>query len=132
MTARTILCVEDDPDILHYMTLVLEEEGYRVLQAANGRIAYDLLRRLPPAEYPDCILLDLMMPEMNGRELLARLQAERPGDLARIPVILVTAEGRPEENPAGLGERHSKISKPMNLETLLAVVARQSSGDFDS
>jgi CheY-like chemotaxis protein len=84
---RAILVVDDDPDIREALRDVLEDEGFAVVEAENGKDALDYLAGADPA--PCLVLLDLMMPVMDGMQFLA----ERTGDrrLAEIPVTVVTA-----------------------------------------
>jgi YesN/AraC family two-component response regulator len=82
-----ILIVEDDFDIREALTQILEEEGYTVRSAANGREALDVAAKDPP---PNLILLDLMMPVMNGFEVLQAMRDD-PGS-AGVPVIVLTAQ----------------------------------------
>lgn len=83
-----ILVVDDDPDILNIITLVLEDEGYCIQQAANGLCALNLLRHGPTP--PSLILLDRMMPVMDGIEFV-RVKSSIV-ELASIPVILLSAD----------------------------------------
>jgi CheY-like chemotaxis protein len=80
------MVVEDDPDIRQLFAEVLEANGYRVLQAGNGKDALDLLRA---GAAPALIFLDLMMPVMSGPELLEVLALDP--ELARVPVVVVSA-----------------------------------------
>jgi CheY-like chemotaxis protein len=81
----TVLVVEDDEGERQLVRATLEARGWTVREAANGRLALDAIR----AELPDVILLDLMMPEMDGFELVAALQANAAW--RDIPVVVVTA-----------------------------------------
>ncbi len=120
-SAKTILVVDDDLEIRETLRDVLEEEGYRVESAANGAEALLLLRRpdAPPVS-PDLILLDLMMPEMNGWQFC---EAQR-GDpaLSSIPVLIISAAslGAARGSVAG----NPLLKKPIELERLLAAVER--------
>jgi CheY-like chemotaxis protein len=89
MTQAKILCIEDDPDMIDYIRLVLGKAGYQVLGAEGGEQGIELMR----SEHPDLILLDLMMPEMDGAEVLLR-KAEDPA-IRDIPVIALTALDTP-------------------------------------
>jgi CheY-like chemotaxis protein len=95
---------------------LLEDEGYRVLSVTNGRLALDLLERADP--YPSLIILDLMLPVMDGWEFVERLQA-RPR-LAGIPVLIMSAydEPPPPERVVGF------VRKPIDSGALLRVVDR--------
>ncbi len=110
-----VLVVDDDPDIREAVQDILSFEGYTVVQADNGREALELLSRRQPVR-PCIILLDLMMPVMDGEELVGHLQKDPA--LAVLPVILVTASGR------GMfpGIR-AIIKKPFEMDELLAAVS---------
>src|SRR5205823_5747425 len=82
-----VLVVEDDPTTRDAMKMILEFGGFRVAEAANGREALDQLRSAPP---PCLILLDLMMPVMDGRQF--REEQRKAPELASIPVVVVSAD----------------------------------------
>ncbi|MDI1444686.1 response regulator [Polyangium sp. 6x1] len=118
-----MLVVDDDEDLRRTVTMVLAEEGYRVMEAANGAEA---LTRLHDGPLPDVILLDLMMPVMNG-EQFRRAQSADPL-LAAVPVVVMTAAGsRAVEPIAALGPTRV-LHKPVGLEPLLEAVAEVASG----
>jgi CheY-like chemotaxis protein len=110
----TILIVEDDRDTREMLGRFLELEGFTVRSAENGRAALDVLRR----EGACVILLDLMMPVMNGWEF-RRVQASDPR-LSTIPVVVVTAAGRREQIPAI--DAHAWLSKPVDFDRLLETI----------
>jgi CheY-like chemotaxis protein len=114
---RTILVVENDPALQLLTSRLLELEGYRVLQAENGRIALELIA----AEPPDLVLCDLLMPEMNGYEVLSGLLADPA--TAAIPLIFLTASAAPTErdNCLNLGAAGFVI-KPFKHAELLALI----------
>jgi CheY-like chemotaxis protein len=114
----TVLIVDDDPDIRESMSFVLEAAEYQVRTAANGDEALACLRKHP---LPSVILLDLMMPVMNGWQFRNE-QAADPR-LAEIPVIVLTGAGNAAEKAASLGVSHS-IEKPVELEALFALIRR--------
>ena len=89
MAYKRILLVEDDADIRLQVVLALELEGYEVVQASNGKEALALLRSSSPEGLPCCIILDLMMPVMDGWEFRRR-QREDPA-LASVPVVVLSA-----------------------------------------
>jgi two-component system response regulator VicR len=84
-----ILCVEDEPQMIDLIKLILETEGYEVLGAEGGQEGLKLMR----SEQPDLILLDLMMPEMDGGDVFHHMKEEV--ELRDIPVIVVTAKAAP-------------------------------------
>ncbi len=83
---RTIMVVDDNPDIVTIVKTILEVKGYGVQSAYSGQEVFNLLGELKP----DLILLDVMMPQMDGLEVLTRLKGDP--DTASIPVILLTAK----------------------------------------
>lgn len=114
---KTILVVDDDQDIRDTLTELLVEEGYAVLSAAHGGEALAALRAEPR---PDLILLDLMMPIMDGWQFRAE-QRSNPA-LADIPVVVVSATGK-DDKVVNLGAAQL-LKKPIRLEELLEAVAR--------
>ncbi|MDC0682696.1 MULTISPECIES: response regulator [Sorangium] len=113
-----ILVVEDDLDIRSILTQLLVFEGYDVEEAADGAEALELLRRNGP---PALILLDLMMPIMDGWQLRAELQ--RDPALASIPVVIVSADVRVEQEASRLRVA-GLLKKPLQIEPLLELVHR--------
>ena len=113
----TILIIDDDPSVRKVAQFRLEREGYRVIIAANGEDGL----RLAKSEQPGAILLDILMPGMNGREVLRRLKGD--ADTSRIPVILLTVIEAHDEiaEPIGPGWT-DRVSKPYNPDQLLQKV----------
>jgi len=87
---KTILVVDDEPDVRRYLAAVLEDAGFRVKTASDGEQALEMIRSDPP----DFISLDLIMPRKSGHKLLYELRKDR--ELSRIPVLIVTAHARDE------------------------------------
>jgi CheY-like chemotaxis protein len=115
---RRILVVEDDLDIREVLTHVLEFENYQVAAACNGREALAQLK-LPPL--PGLILLDLMMPVMDGWQF-RELQQQNP-EWSRIPVVILSADGNVYQKAATI-RAAGYLKKPVELETLLDTVGR--------
>jgi CheY-like chemotaxis protein len=113
----SILVVEDESDIRESLKDALESEGYRVLVASNG---LEALGMLPELRRPSLILLDLMMPVMDGWEFAEALQAN--AELATIPIVVVTAFGR-EAETRKIASRGA-IAKPVDLDLLFDMVKR--------
>ena len=109
-----VLIVDDDRDSRETARLVLEEEGYEVVEAHHGVAALERLRSGPP---PTLMLVDLMMPVMDGLTFLGEL--ETSADLSSIPVVVMTASG-PDSRSSGL--RYPVLRKPFDLEALLRIV----------
>lgn len=117
MAPPRILLVEDDTAIRETMSELLAEEGYRVTTAANGAEALELL---DASDAPSLILLDLMMPVMNGFELRRALRSDPR--LADIPVVVISAS-RDAERRATV-EADAFLAKPFDATRLLDTVGR--------
>ena len=114
-----VLVVDDDPYIRDVVAQLLEGEGYRIEEATNGAealgVVSDATRR------PNIILLDLMMPVMDGWEFARRLQEYIPP--LNIPIVVLSAARLPTERLTVLGAR-AVLAKPFDVDELLAQVAR--------
>ncbi len=115
MTGSKILVVDDEPAIRDFVTAVLEDEGYQVVAAHTGRRAQELL----PAERPDLVLMDVMMPGLDGRDVVAWIRAHP--DLLAVPVILMSAAVR---SGRADGPVAAFLHKPFDLDQLLDTVER--------
>jgi CheY-like chemotaxis protein len=118
MKSQVIMVVDDDEDILVALSELLENEGFRVVAVPNGQVALDVLSR---GELPDLILLDLMMPVMDGWKFRAE-QLVNP-TLAAVPVIVITAVPSPNQ-ATDLGV--AVLKKPIDPHMLLATVRKHS------
>jgi CheY-like chemotaxis protein len=110
----TVLVVDDNTDAVEALAQILEYEGYAVATAYDGREALDYLGGHPP---PDLIVLDLMMPVMNGWELRAEL-AKLPA-FAKVPIVVMTALAEAAEI-----EADAIVAKPIDLKRLLLIMDR--------
>ena len=117
-SGKSILVIEDDAATRDALSLALEDEGYFVTGVANGQEALQHLRHTAP---PNLILLDLMMPVMNGWEF-RKQQAEDPA-LQSIPVVVVSADPGVLRKAAALGATDYLI-KPIDFDNLLEAVQR--------
>jgi CheY-like chemotaxis protein len=115
---KKILIVEDDWDIRDVLTQVLEYEGYEVDAAGNGREAIEYLETHPR---PGLILLDLMMPVMDGWQF--RAEQQRHAEWSTIPVVILSADGNAYQKAATI-RAAGYLKKPVELETLLDTVSR--------
>ena len=111
---KTIMVVDDNPDIVTIVKTILEGKGYAVQSAYSGQEVFNLLGE----KNPDLIVLDIMMPQMDGLEVLTRLKAESA--TAKIPVILLTAKVQYEDVLGGykMGADYY-ITKPFTSTQLL-------------
>ncbi len=111
----TILIVDDDDDIRETLADLLLESGYKVLTATNGQQALDVLR----SHSPIClVLLDLMMPVMDGQEFRAAVSNEN--HLADIPIVVITAGGQKLASTAAPGV--PVLYKPLRMDDVIEVV----------
>jgi DNA-binding response OmpR family regulator len=111
---RTIMVVDDSQDLVEIVRITLKRKGFNVWCAYDGTQVFDVLRK----QWPDLILLDIMMPLMDGFEVLTRLKGNP--STASIPVILLTVKGQPEDVIGGY-KRGAEIyiSKPFDNTQLL-------------
>jgi two-component system sensor histidine kinase/response regulator len=120
MTSAKVLVIDDQPVNVQLLKRKLEREGIQVVAAFNGRDGLELMRR----EKPDLVLLDVMMPDMDGIELCQRFQAEE--ETRATPVIFITARTTKESKLEGLGVGAvDYITKPIDLDETLARVQTQ-------
>lgn len=126
LIVKTVLLVDDDYDIRSVLCEVLEQEGFAVGIATNGREAITYLETNP---VPSLILLDLMMPVMNGFEF-RELQIARP-EWAKIPVIVMSADGG-QQHPSKQDRLRGAVfvKKPPDLQDFLETVHAQVSASF--
>ncbi len=111
---QTILVVDDEKKLRDMLRVYLEQEGFRVIEAGNGREALYVARY----EKPDLIILDLMMPEMGGYEFMRVFTKE-----ADTPVIMLTAKVEDQDKIVGLGlGADDYVTKPFNVQELIARV----------
>jgi len=112
----TVLIVDDEPDILLMLRMSLEDEGHDVVLAADGKMALERIAE----RRPDIVLLDLMMPVLDG---FGVLEALREQGVERLPVVMVSAKSEPGdvERASSLGAVEF-ISKPFELDRVVALV----------
>jgi CheY-like chemotaxis protein len=132
MRSKPILIVDDDKEVRSALAEMLEGEGYAVTGAHNGREALQLMRG---GLHPAVILLDLMMPVMDGWDF--RSEQERDPAFARVPVVIVSASGFSPESIHTQFRPAAYVPKPLERKQLLEVIGRllRSSGapgDFEA
>jgi len=112
MASQRILVVEDDPDTQQMLSVILSAEGYEVLPAANGPLGLELLRKMGP----DLVILDWMLPGMDGIEVCRRAR-----EFTQVPIIMLTAKGGAADRVTGLDTgADDYVPKPFEPEELLA------------
>jgi two-component system response regulator MprA len=119
MPGKTVLVVDDDRDIREAMADALEAEGYRVATASDGLDALRWLRSQPDGPRASLILLDLMMPNMDGVEF--RREQVRDQALQSIPVILLSADMSVGDKARAM-QAAGYVTKPVELDVLLDVI----------
>lgn len=116
-SAKKILIVEDEKDILQLVKLYLEKEGFRILTAATGTEGL----RSAKQDKPDLVVLDLMLPEIDGLDICKRLRSAP--ETARLPIIMLTAKAEESDTVIGLElGADDYVTKPFSPKTLVARV----------
>lgn len=116
----SVLVVEDDEDIRNSIIDLLESEGFQAQSAANGKEALDLLHHI---QKPCLVLLDMMMPIMNGREFLDLVMKD--SYLAPIPVVIVSAIADKTNTQGAIGF----LKKPIDIDMVMKLVEKFCQGD---
>ena len=117
---KCILCVEDEPEMIDLIRLILGRRGFEVKGAHGGVEGLEMIQK----EKPDLILLDLMMPDMDGWEVYQQIKANEK--TKNIPVIVVTAKAQSIDKVLGLhiAKVDDYIAKPFNPQELLTSVEK--------
>jgi len=112
---KRILCIEDEPEMIELMRLILSRKGYQVTGATGGQAGLEKMQQ----ELPDLVLLDLMMPDMGGWEVYQQMKVDEK--LKEIPVIIVTAKAQSIDKVLGLhiAKVDDYIAKPFNPSELI-------------
>ncbi len=119
MSKETILVVDDEQNIIELARLYLEQDGYRVEQAGTGRQALDKIKQVDPA----LMILDLMLPEIDGWEVCRRVRASRDLPGSDLPIIMLTARDEDVDKIVGLElGADDYLTKPFNPRELVARV----------
>jgi len=115
-----VLCIEDEPDMIELIRLILEPHGFKVSGALGGKEGLDFLN----SDVPDLILLDLMMPDMDGWDVYKRVKSDPA--LANIPVIVVTAKAQSIDKVLGLhiAKVEDYVTKPFSPDDLVSSISR--------
>ena len=119
MTAKRVLIAEDEPHIVESLRFILSREGYAVDDAPDGEAAWDSLDAAPP----DVLILDVMLPRLNGFDLLRRLRADPRA--SALPVIMLTAKGQAQDRRTALDiGADAFITKPFSNRDVVEHVRR--------
>ncbi len=119
-TTKRILCIEDEPEMIDLIRLILGRRGFQVSGANGGMAGIKAVR----SELPDLVLLDLMMPDMDGWEVYQQMKADEA--TRHIPVIVVTAKAQSIDKVLGLhiAKVDDYIAKPFSPQELLTSVEK--------
>ena len=117
---KNILCIEDEPEMIELVRLILNRHGFNVQGADGGKEGLEKVKKDPP----DLILLDLMMPDVDGWEVYQQIKADE--NTNHIPVIVVTAKAQNIDKVLGLhvAKVDDYISKPFSPQALLESVQK--------
>jgi two-component system response regulator VicR len=117
---KRVVCIEDEPEMIDLVKLILGRKGFDLTGAMGGREGLEAVRRIKP----DLVLLDLMMPDMDGWEVYQQMKADH--ELADIPVIVVTAKAQSIDKVLGLhiAKVDDYVTKPFGPQELLQSVER--------
>jgi two-component system, OmpR family, response regulator VicR len=117
---KKVVCIEDEPEMIDLVKLILVRKGFDLTGAMGGREGLEAVRRIKP----DLVLLDLMMPDMDGWEVYQQMKADP--DLKDIPVIVVTAKAQSIDKVLGLhiAKVDDYVTKPFGPQELLKSVER--------
>jgi two-component system alkaline phosphatase synthesis response regulator PhoP len=116
-TATSVLVVDDEPQVVLMLQFSLEAEGFRTYSARNGRAAMDEVRE----RHPQLMLLDIMMPVMDGWSVLEELQSLPEDERPRVVVVSARSSLRDRAKAAELGA-DAFVAKPFNVDDLLGVI----------
>ena len=123
MSCKSILVVEDDEDIRDHVVQALEAEDHRVFSAENGKVALDFLLNASDDDLPGCIILDLMMPVMDGKTMMQTIDKYYKDKFGMIPVLIATAKGSPVDQN-NIPQSVARIQKPFDLDELYQAVEK--------
>jgi len=117
---KTVIYIEDEPEMVDLVSLILNRKGFAVKGANSGREGIDLVRK----EMPDLVLLDLMMPDVDGWDVYQQMKADEK--TRKIPVIVITAKAQSIDKVLGLhiAKVEAYISKPFTPQELLDSVEK--------
>jgi len=117
---KKVVCIEDEPEMIDLVKLILGRKGFDLTGAMGGREGLEVVRRIKP----DLVLLDLMMPDMDGWEVYQQMKADE--DLMKMPVIVVTAKAQSIDKVLGLhiAKVDDYVTKPFGPQELLQSVER--------
>ena len=122
----TILVVDDEPSLLRLMEFLLTRQGYQLVTAVNGEEALLMIKE----HRPNLVVLDIMMPKMDGYEVTERLRSDPDTVLAATPILMLSAKAQDEDIIRGIqAGSEAYITKPFDPEILTTAVAAMLRGE---
>lgn len=116
--SRTVLLLEDEPNIIEALSFILTRAGWRVFAHSDGATAVDCVKQ----HNPDLVILDVMLPNLSGFDILSAL---RKGEFAELPILMLTAKGQQKDREVAEGFGVSEfMTKPFANAEILAVADR--------
>jgi DNA-binding response OmpR family regulator len=117
---KKVVCIEDEPEMIDLVKLILGRKGFELTGAMGGREGLEAVKRVKP----DLVLLDLMMPDMDGWEVYQQMKAD--AEMQKIPVIVVTAKAQSIDKVLGLhiAKVDDYVTKPFGPQELLQSVEK--------
>ncbi len=117
---KKVVCIEDEPEMIDLVKLILGRKGFELTGAMGGREGLEAVKRIKP----DLVLLDLMMPDMDGWEVYQQMKAD--AEMQKIPVIVVTAKAQSIDKVLGLhiAKVDDYVTKPFGPQELLQSVEK--------
>ena len=113
MAKKTILVVDDEPPIVQVVGDLLKQQGYKVMEATSGKETLEILKK----SKPDLILLDIMMPGMDGWDVVEKIKSNK--NLEKIPIVFLTAKIDPISRSMGSLASTDYITKPFDNKDLI-------------
>ena len=120
---KSVFVIDDDSDVREVIIFALENDGYKVMSAENGLAGLNLLKTLSPENFPGLIIVDNLMPEMDGVTFIQEIKEKHPDTFGKIPVVFSSAMGSMDEENPFLKDVVT-LYKPMELDELLITVKK--------
>lgn len=117
---KKVFVIDDDADVREVIVFALEEEGYKVEVSENGKQGLEILSSYQESNYPGLIIVDYLMPEMDGITFIQTVKRDYSDSLGKIPMVISSAMGTMEEYD--FLSDVTRLYKPMDLDDLLRVV----------
>lgn len=118
---KKIYIIDDDQDVREIIQYALQSEGYKAEVFENAQVALDVLTDLPPRDFPDLLIVDYMMPIMDGITFINKILEEYPLTIGTIPIAFTSAMGELNES-INIPKNVTTLQKPMDLDELINVV----------